>query len=98
VFGAVIAVLAALGVGGILGGWFAARRERAEAFRSHMIETCMAFLSKQAEARAGLADTQAEVLDFMASSHEPLGRAARRDVLAKARVPLRVLADPVVSS
>ena len=87
-----IAALAALGVGGIAGGWLAARRERAEVFRRHMVATCIAFLRKQAEARAALADTQAEVLEYMASADsEPLGFVARRDRLENATGKLREL-------
>jgi hypothetical protein len=87
-----IAILTALGIGGILGGWVAARRERAESFRSRMIDTCTAFLEKQAEARGRLADVQAEVLDYMASADtQRLGTVARRDRLAKATGVLREL-------
>jgi hypothetical protein len=52
----VIAVLTALGVGGIIGGWLAARRERAETFREHMVSACVSFLEKAAEARSALED------------------------------------------
>jgi hypothetical protein len=52
----VIAVLTALGVGGIIGGWLAARRERAETFRGHMVSACVSFLEKAAEARSALED------------------------------------------
>ena len=52
----------------------------------------MAFQVKQAEARAGLADVQAEVLDYMSSApKEKLGTAARRDRLSAATDPLREL-------
>jgi hypothetical protein len=89
-FGPVLAVLTALGIGGIAGGWLAARRERAETFRQRMVETCIEFLQKQAAARAGLADTQAEVLDSMFSAPTVLlDTAARRDQLATATTPLR---------
>jgi hypothetical protein len=88
----VIAALAALGIGGLAGGWLAARRERAETFRRHMVETCIAFQEKQAGTRGGLADVQAEVLDYMSSAHtERLGTAARRDRLAAATGLLREL-------
>jgi hypothetical protein len=52
----VIAVLTALGVGGIIGGWLAARRERAETFREHMVSACVSFLEKAAEVRSALED------------------------------------------
>jgi hypothetical protein len=52
----VIAVLTALGVGGIIGGWLATRRERAETFRGHMVSACVSFLEKAAEARSALED------------------------------------------
>jgi hypothetical protein len=47
----VIAAVAALGVGGVLGGWLAAPRERAETLRRHVVKACMAFQEKQAGAR-----------------------------------------------
>jgi hypothetical protein len=88
----VIAAVAALGVGDVLGGWLAARRERAETLRRHMVKACMAFQEKQAGARAGLADVQAEVVDYMSSGQtERLGTTARRDRPSKATVPLREL-------
>jgi hypothetical protein len=52
----VIAVLSALGVGGIIGGWLATRRERAETFREHMVSACVSFLENAAEARSALED------------------------------------------
>lgn len=55
----VITVLTALGVGGLIGGWFTAGRERAEMFRQHMVEACVTFLQKTAEARSALEEVVA---------------------------------------
>jgi hypothetical protein len=89
----VIAALTALGVGGIVGGWLAARRERAEIFRRHMVEACIAFLETAAKAGAGLSEVQTQVEDYMTTPGDkaPVGLTERRDRLNAATDSIQAL-------
>lgn len=67
----ILAVLAVLGVGGLLGGWLRGRHERTEAHRERMISVASDFLTKVAEADDAVDEAERAVRDAIAHGSDP---------------------------
>src|SRR5437588_2466169 len=96
----VVALLAALGVGGVLGGWLRGRHERAEAHRERMIAAAEDFLEKVAIAEGALGDAETAarhaigVEEVPASTKAVLEEASRTTQHVDAVIPRMMVVFP----